>query len=575
MTDYEKNYEHWKDALKGTDFAPEIDKIGKDPELEADSFYTDLEFGTAGMRGVLGLGTNRMNIFTVRRATQALADYVNSEGDADKGVAIAYDTRRNSELFANETAAVLLANGIKVYLYDSPHSVPQLSFAVRELGAAAGVVITASHNPKQYNGYKVYGPDGAQLPVPASDRIMEAMRGIDYFDVKTASLTNNDRLKMVGKDLDSIYLGKVKAISIAPDLFEKEAGDLNVVYTPLYGTGLRPVVHILNDLGFKNLYVVPQQEFPDPDFPTVSAPNPENQEAFDLAILLANDVNANFILATDPDSDRLGVAVRNPQGEFVILTGNQIGCLLLDYILTQLKKRGELPQDAFVVKSLVSTDMADAIAASYGVEMRDVYTGFKNIAEQIKISEDTGHGTFLFGFEESYGFLRGAFVRDKDAVQAVTLVAEAACACAEEGKTLYDAVLEMYRKYGWFKEKVLSHTLEGREGIERIGKAVEDFRNNPPKRIGDQDVIRIVDYERLEDKDMKTGEVTRIDMEPMNVMVFVLDGGRFIIRPSGTEPKLKAYLTVRGDSNEGAEAMMSKLEDASVNLIEKALGIGA
>lgn len=575
MADYQKNYDHWKQALAGTEFAPQMEALSEDPDNLADSFYTDMEFGTAGMRGVLGLGTNRMNIFTVRRATKALADYVNSEGAADKGVAIAYDTRRNSELFAKETAAVLLANGIHVFLYETPHSVPQLSFAIRELGAAAGVVITASHNPPQYNGYKVYGPDGAQLPVAGSDKIMEAMRDIDYFGIETAPLADNDKLRMIGDKMDSIYFSKVESIVISPELFKKEAGELNIVYTPLYGTGLTPVTHVLRDLGFDKLYVVPQQENPDPDFPTVSAPNPENPEAFDLAILLANDVNANFILATDPDSDRLGVAVRNKEGDFVILTGNQIGCMLLDYILSQLEKRGELPKDGFVVKSLVSTDMADAITKHYGVEMRSVYTGFKNIAEQIKLSEESGKGTFIFGFEESYGYLRGAFVRDKDAVQAATLVAEAACACAEDGKTLYDAVREMYTKYGWFKEKVLSTTLEGREGIERIQKAVEDFRNNPPKKIGDLEVLKVEDYEKGLITDTKTGKVEKIDMEPMNVMVFILEDGRFIIRPSGTEPKIKAYLTVRGDSDNDAAAMMQVLETASVNLIEKALGIGA
>lgn len=575
MADYEKNYEQWRKALAGTDFEPELDALSNNKEQLADAFYTDLEFGTAGMRGVLGLGTNRMNIFTVRRATQALADYINGQDEAKQGVAIAYDTRRNSELFANEAASVLLANGIKVYLYDSPHSVPQLSFAVRELHAAAGIVITASHNPPQYNGYKVYGPDGAQLPVAGSDKIMKAMRDIDYFDIKTASMVDNELLEMVGKKLDDIYIGKVKSIVIDPSAFEKEANQLNVVYTPLYGTGLRPVVHALKELGFNQLYVVPQQEFPDPDFPTVSAPNPENPEAFDLAILLANDVDANFIIATDPDSDRLGVAVRNQYGEFVILTGNEIGCMLLDYILTQLKKQNALPADGFVVKSLVSTDMADAIAEAFGVEMRNVYTGFKNIAEQIKISEETGKGTFLFGFEESYGFLRGAFVRDKDAVQAATLVAEAACAYAEQGKTLFDAVEDMFFRYGWFKEKVLSTTLEGREGLERIQNAMEEFRKNPPKRVGDMNVVRIEDYEKGTNTNVETGEVTKIDMEPMNVLVYVLEDGRFIIRPSGTEPKIKAYLTVRGDNSQDATAMMRNLEEGATNALEKALGIGA
>lgn len=570
MEEYQKRFDHWKQELTGTEWQPELDELAKDPEKLEDSFYTELEFGTAGMRGILGLGTNRMNVFTVRRATQAVADHINEQHMADRGVAIAYDTRRNSELFAAEAAGVLLANGIKVYLYSTPHSVPQLSYTIRQLGCAAGIVVTASHNPPQYNGYKVYGEDGAQLPVQDSDKIMKRMDDIDYFGIRTAPL-EGELFESVGEKLDEIYYGKVEDLVIDRDVISRQAESLNVVYTPLYGTGLTPVVHVLKDLGIKNLYVVPEQEYPDPDFPTVSAPNPENREAFDLAMLLANKVHANLILATDPDSDRLGVAVRNTEGDFVILTGNQIGCLLLDYVLTRLKERGELPDDAFVVKSLVSTDMADTIAKSFGVEIRDVYTGFKNIAEQIKLADETGKGTFLFGFEESYGYLRGPFVRDKDAVQGAMMVTEAACWYAEQGKTLYDAVVEMFRKYGWYKELVISKTLYGQEGIEKIQNAVEKLRENPPKSIGEFDVVTIRDYEKDTETNIKTGEKKQLNMDPMNVIYITLDAGRFIARPSGTEPKLKTYLTVRGDSSENAESMIRNLEEAGVNLVEKLL----
>lgn len=570
MEEYQKRFDHWKKELDGTEWQPELDGLAKDPEKLEDSFYTELEFGTAGMRGILGLGTNRMNVFTVRRATQAVADHIKEQHMADRGVAIAYDTRRNSELFASEAAGVLLANGIKVYLYSTPHSVPQLSYTIRQLGCAAGIVVTASHNPPQYNGYKVYGEDGAQLPVQDSDKIMKRMDDIDYFGIKTAPLAG-DLFESVGEKLDNIYYGKVEDLVIDRDAIARQAESLNVVYTPLYGTGLTPVVHVLKDLGIKNLYVVPEQEFPDPDFPTVSAPNPENREAFDLAMLLANKVDANLILATDPDSDRLGVAVRNTEGDFVILTGNQIGCLLLDYILTRLKEKNALPDDAFVVKSLVSTDMADTIARSFGVEIRDVYTGFKNIAEQIKLADETGKGTFIFGFEESYGYLRGPFVRDKDAVQGAMMITEAACWYAEQGKTLYDAVVEMFRKYGWYKELVISKTLYGQEGIEKIQNAVEKLRDNPPGSIGEFDVVRIRDYEKDTETDVKTGEKTPLHMDPMNVIYITLDAGRFIARPSGTEPKLKTYLTVRGDSEQDSESMIRNLEEAGVNLIEKLL----
>ncbi|HBU11584.1 MAG TPA: phosphoglucomutase [Clostridiales bacterium] len=563
---YKQNFEKWKTALLGTEYEAELLELEKDAEKCADSFYRDLEFGTAGMRGVLGLGTNRMNIFNVRRATQALADLINEQNQAHRGVAIAYDTRHMSDVFAEETAGVLLANGIHVYMYDKPRSVPQLSFAVLELNCFAGVVITASHNPSQYNGYKVYGEDGGQMATADSAKITQYIERIeDPFHIKTQMLVASDRFNHIGRSEDFVYYSKVENLIINKEAVQNQAGKINVVYTPLHGTGLGPVRHVLHDIGIKKLHIVAEQEMPDGDFPTVSAPNPENREAFDLAFLLANKVGADLVLATDPDCDRLGIAVRGTSGEFTVLTGNQIGCLLLDYVLSQ--KQPGFTGDEFVVKSLVSTDMADVIAKQYNVEMRNVYTGFKFIAEQIKLSEQQGAGKFLFGFEESYGYLFGTFVRDKDAVQASMMVAEMACFYAEKGKTLHDALLSLYEKYGWYSEVVISQTLEGQEGIRKIMNAVETLRADYPESIGGFEVLSIYDYKTQTFTDKKAGKTTPINMDSMNVLSFTLEGGRFIVRPSGTEPKLKTYLSVSAGDAATAEARLAKLKEGADGLI--------
>ena len=568
---YQETYRVWKDALKGTEYEAELEALPKDEDALQDSFYKEMEFGTAGMRGIIGMGTNRMNVFTVKRATQALAINILAHGDPAAGVAVAYDTRKYSDLFARETAGVLCANGINVFMYDTPHSVPQLSFTILELKTTAGVVITASHNPPEYNGYKVYGEDGGQCPVADSDRITEYISQIDdMFCIRSMPLDEAERkglLTYIGKDLDEIYFGKVEALCIHPETMKQQADKLNIVYTPLHGTGNVPVRRVLKDLGIKRLHVVPGQEHPDPAFPTVKAPNPEERQSFDLAMALANQKDANLILATDPDSDRLGVAIRNADHEFVILTGNQIGCLLMDYILSQ--KRQSFTGDEFVVKSIVTSDMVDVIAKHYGVELRSVFTGFKFIAEQIKLAERTGKGRFIFGFEESYGYLQGAFVRDKDAVQAAMMIAEAACWYNSLGRTLYEVLIDMYEKYGWFEELVISKTLYGREGIEKIQGAVSTLRKKYPETIGGFHVLAVRDYLRQERIDMQTGKTEPLGMEQSNVLYFELDGGRFIIRPSGTEPKLKSYLSTSSMNKQEAEYQLNKLKESAVNLIDK------
>lgn len=568
---YRETYEIWKNALKDTEYASDLDRIADDEDLLQDSFYKEMEFGTAGMRGIIGMGTNRMNVFTVKRATQALANNILAHGDPVAGVAVAYDTRKNSDLFARETAGVLCANGINVFMYDTPHSVPQLSFTILELKTTSGVVITASHNPPEYNGYKVYGKDGGQCPVADSDRITEYISQIDdMFHIESMPLDEAERnglLTYIGHELDEIYFSKVEALCIHPEIMKQQADKLNIVYTPLHGTGNVPVRRVLKDLGIRRLHVVPEQEHPDPAFPTVKAPNPEERQSFDLAVELANRENANLILATDPDSDRLGVAVRNPAHEFVILTGNQIGCLLMDYVLSQ--KQSTFVGDEFVVKSIVTSDMVDVIASHYGVELRSVFTGFKFIAEQIKLSEQTGKGKFIFGFEESYGYLQGAFVRDKDAVQAAMMIAEAACWYHSMGRTLYDVLVGLYEKYGWFEDLVLSKTLYGKEGIEKIQNAVRTLRESYPGHIGAFKVLAVRDYLKQERLDMLTGKTEPIDMERSNVLYFELEGGRFIIRPSGTEPKLKSYLSASAAEKTEADSKLAQLKTAASALIDQ------
>ena len=553
--------------------SPQVDEESKkeinnmsDGELE-DSFYRSLEFGTGGLRGVLGVGTNRMNVYTVRHATQGLANFIKSCGAAEieKGVAISYDSRHCSKLFARETASVLGANGIKVFLSDSLRPVPELSFAVRYFSAAAGVMITASHNPKEYNGYKVYGSDGGQLPPESASVVLDYINKSDIFsDVLTEdfdSLKAKGLITEFGAEFDREFIDNVKKQQINPGIFEK-AGDFKVVYTPLHGSGNVPVRMVLNEIGVKNLLLVESQVKPDGDFPTVVSPNPENKEALTLGIELAKKENADFVLGTDPDCDRVGVAVKDKNGDFVTLTGNMVGALLTNYILSCRKANGSLPSNGIVVKTIVTSYMADAICKDYGVAVENVLTGFKFIGEKMNQYEASGEYTYLLGFEESYGYLSGTHARDKDGVEGAMLITEMAAYYKAQGKNLYDALLDLYDKYGTYRERTLALTFMGIEGAEKIKNVMADIRSNPPKDIAGLKVKAISDYLSRERTDLETGKKTDITLPVSNVLLFELEGGAWLAaRPSGTEPKIKFYIGTNEKTIDAAEKKIDEVID--------------
>ncbi len=568
-----KMYEKWlKDFADDAELVAELKGLeGNDKEIE-DRFYKGLEFGTAGMRGVIAYGTNRMNVYNVRRATQGLAQFIGKvEGGAQRGVAIAYDSRKFSKEFAQEAALVLCANGVKAYLYESLRPVPVLSFTVRQLNCIAGIVITASHNPKIYNGYKVYWQDGGQLPPERADEVLACINQLDYTDYKTMdkqAALDAGLLHIIGKEVDDIYMSRVRSLCVQPELCREMGKTMRIVYSSLNGSGNVPVRRILKEVGFENVFVVPEQEMPDPNFTTVgAAPNPENYSAFDLARELAVKENADVIFATDPDCDRLGCLVRAADGSFIVLTGNQIGCLLMHYVLSGRKAAGTLPKNGAVVKSIVSTDMAKAIASAFGVETFDVLTGFKFIAEKIQQFEDTGSHEFLFGFEESYGFLAGTFVRDKDAVIASMLLAETAAWYKKQGMTLYEGLMALYEKYGFYSEKVTSFALEGKDGLTEMVKLMANLRTGWPKELGGLAVKAVRDYKtglRTEE-----GKQTKLDYPTSDVLFYELEGGAWAcIRPSGTEPKVKVYVNAVTDSAEKSAALPQKLLDDAVKLMK-------
>ena len=552
----------------------ELKNIENDQSEIEERFYRDLEFGTGGLRGIIEAGTNRMNIYTVRKASQGLADYVlkHIARSAGKGIVIAYDSRHMSPEFAGEAAGVFTANGIKAWLFDELRPTPELSFAVRYLKAAAGIVITASHNPKQYNGYKVYGEDGAQLSLEGSEAVLGEIEKISDITV-IVPLNRNEAiqkglLSIIGSEVDNAYINSLKTLLINPGIIKKVSGKLKIVYTPLHGSGNKPVRRILREIGFEDVIVVNEQELPDPEFPTIKYPNPEERDSFKLAIALAEKENVDLIIGTDPDCDRVGVVTRNTKGEYMVLTGNQTGSLLLEYVLSQKKLGGSLPSNGFAVKTIVTSELARAIADDYGVELIEVLTGFKFIGEKIKELDEFGDRKYIFGFEESYGYLAGTFSRDKDGVVACMLIGEMAAYYRSRGLSLYEGLLELFKKYGYYMEGINSFTLEGKEGIEKIQAAMETLRKEKPSSFGTSEASVLRDYQSQSRYDLSKGTVTKLDLPQSNVLYYEMkDGSWFCIRPSGTEPKIKIYYGVSEATSEKAEQKLEQLKENVLSVI--------
>lgn len=571
--DYKEVYEFWLNN-PGVDEATkeELRAIADDDAEIKDRFYTDLEFGTAGLRGVIGAGTNRMNMYTVRKATQGLANYIIRQNGQEKGVAIAYDSRRMSPEFANEAARCLAANGIKAYVFESLRPTPELSFAVRFLGCVSGINITASHNPPEYNGYKVYWEDGAQITPPHDKGIMDEVKAVtDNTHIHIIPLEEAKEkglYEVIGANIDDPYIAELKKNVLHPEAIEKTAKDLRIVYTPLHGTGNLPVRRVLKELGFENVYVVPEQELPDGEFPTVSYPNPEAEEAFELALALAKEKKADLVLATDPDADRLGVYVKDGKtDEYHCLTGNMSGSLLADYEIGQKKAvQGSLPEDGELIKTIVTSNMVDAIAKYYGVKVTECLTGFKWIGREILRMEQSGKGQYLFGFEESYGCLIGTHARDKDGIVASMALCEAAAFYKAQGMTLWDAMLQMYEKYGYYKDDVIAITHKGIEGLAKIKSIMDTLRANPPKQFGEYKVLVTRDYQEDVICDLATGEKKPTGIPKSNVLYYEMEGDVWLaVRPSGTEPKIKLYYGVVGknlaDADQKSEALGKEVRE--------------
>ncbi|MBR3254610.1 MAG: phospho-sugar mutase [Clostridia bacterium] len=547
---------------------------GDEKEIE-DRFYKELEFGTAGLRGVIGAGTNRMNKYTVGKATQGLANYIKKQGLQDKGVAISYDSRHMSPEFSKQTALILNANGIKTYLFEKLSPVPELSFAVRELGAAAGVMITASHNPPKYNGYKVYWSDGSQIVAPVDKDIINEVRAIEnYSDIQTIdeeTAKAQGLFNIVGKEMDDKYIEVIKKHVLNPEIVREQGKELKVVYTPLHGTGTRLIKRVFEELGFEHLYVVPEQAEPDGDFPTVDYPNPEDKAAFKMALDLAEKVDADLVLANDPDADRLGIFAKDTKtGEYKEYTGNMSALLIAEYRLSQMKEKGILPNNGMIIKTIVSSNLTDEIAKEYNLELIEVLTGFKFIGEQMKIAEETGTRKYVFGFEESYGCLIGEYARDKDGISAVLALCEAAAYYRTKGITLWDQMINIYEKYGYFKETQVSIVMEGAEGAEQIKKMMSDLREKEPAtQIGKYKVLTFKDIEQDIQKDMVTGEVTKTGLPKSNVLYYALENNCWCcVRPSGTEPKIKLYMGIKANSMEEADKNLEELKEAMVKVVK-------
>ena len=546
----------------------ELRGIENDPAQIEDRFYKELEFGTGGLRGVIGAGTNRMNIYTVRKATQGLANYIIKQGGQAKGVAIAYDSRYFSPEFADEAARCMAANGIKAYVFDELRPTPELSFALRTLGCISGIVVTASHNPPEYNGYKVYWEDGAQVTAPRDKEIITEVKNVtDYHTVKTMSREDAMQAGLyqrIGEEIDAAYMVQLKKQILHPEIIREMAEELKIVYTPFNGTGNRPVRRILAELGFRHVYVVPEQERPDPAFTTLEYPNPEDPKAFRLALKLAKKVDADIVLATDPDADRLGIYAKDTKtGEYIPFTGNMSGMLIAEYILRERTATGKMPENPVMVSTIVTTNMAAAIAADYGVRFVEVLTGFKYIGEQIKWMEADGSGNYVFGLEESYGCLAGTHARDKDAIVAVMCLCEMAAWCKKHGKTCWDQMLALYEKYGYYKETQYTITLKGIDGAAQIAQIMDKLRQDPPKNFGPWKVLRVRDYEKDVITDLETGATSPTGLPKSNVLYFELpDDNWCCARPSGTEPKIKFYMGVKGTSLADAQEKVEALTEA-------------
>lgn len=567
-----KNYEYWctspifDDATKA-----ELKSLEGNEDEIFDRFYRELEFGTGGLRGVIGAGTNRMNFYTVGKATQGLANFINKQGAAAKGVAIAFDSRRMSPEFADTAACVLAANGIKAYIFDSLRPTPELSFALRTLGCTAGIVVTASHNPPEYNGYKVYWEDGAQITAPKDAQIIGEVNAIkDYAEIKkmtTEAAKEAGLYEVIGKEIDDKYMEALKKLVLHPEAIKQMASSLKIVYTPLHGTGNVPVRRVLKELGFEQVTVVPEQELPDGNFPTVSYPNPEDKKAFALALDLAKKVDADLVLATDPDADRLGVYAKDTKtGEYKVFTGNMSGMLICEYEMSQKKALGILPANGALVTTIVSSNMAQAVAKEYGMKFIECLTGFKYIGEQIKFFEQTGSNEYVFGFEESYGCLVGTHARDKDAVVAVMALCEAAAYYKTQGITLWDQMLNIYTKYGYYKEDLFTMTFKGADGAKKMQDMMDAYRKNTPKQVGAYKVLRLRDYKNDVITDLATGETAPTGLPKSNVLYFELENDAwFCVRPSGTEPKIKFYAGIKGTSLEDSAKKLDELMEAIKN----------
>ncbi|OOP72037.1 phospho-sugar mutase [Clostridium beijerinckii] len=572
---YKEKYNVWINSdFINEETKNELKSISDEKEIE-DRFYQDLDFGTGGLRGVIGAGSNRMNIYTVAQATQGFANYLN-DNFKDPSVAIAYDSRNMSKEFAKAAALNLCANNIKVYLYENLRPTPVLSFTVRELKCSGGIVITASHNPKIYNGYKVYDEFGGQVTDEKAKMIINSVKAVDDFS-KIKSMDENvalekGLLKYIGEDVDKVYYEKVKGLTIRTDLVKEKASNLNVIYTPIHGSGNVPVRTVLKELGYSNVKVVKEQEAPDGNFPTASYPNPENPDVFELALKMAKTENPDIIFGTDPDCDRIGLVVKDSTGEYKVLTGNQTGLLLTNYILSSMKETNKLPQNGVVIKTIVTTEGARSIAEDFDIEIMDVLTGFKYIGEKIREFEDAGDRDYIFGFEESYGYLAGNFVRDKDAVIAAMLVCEMCLYYKEQGKSLYDALIDLYEKYGYFKETLVSLELKGKEGQEKIANCIEALRNNPVSEVNGVKIITRLDYKLSVEENTVNNTKAPIDLPKSNVLKYILeDGSYFVVRPSGTEPKMKVYLAVKSNSLDNAEKDIATFKEKVMEIINSQL----